>query len=35
MKRIANGEPYTITPTIEDPTIFDYLAPEIRDLVSS
>lgn len=35
MKKIANGEPYTITPTIEDPTIFDYLAPEIRSLVSS
>jgi propionyl-CoA synthetase len=33
MKKIANGEAYKITPTIEDPTIFDYLAPEIVKLM--
>ena len=35
MRKIANGEPYSITPTIEDPCIFEYLAPEIRSLVAS
>jgi len=29
MAKIANGEPYSVTPTIEDPHIFDWLAPEI------
>lgn len=29
MAKIANGESYSITPTIEDPHIFDWLAPEI------
>lgn len=33
MSKIANGEEYKITPTIEDPNIFDYLEPEIRKLV--
>jgi len=31
MSKIANGEEYNITPTIEDPTIFEYLEPVIRD----
>ena len=35
MSKIANNENYSITPTIEDPTIFEYLAPEILKLVSS
>lgn len=29
MSKIANGQPYSITPTIEDKDIFNYLAPEI------
>ena len=29
MTKIANGEAYKTTPTIEDLAIFDYLAPEI------
>lgn len=33
MAQIANGEPYSITPTIEDPNIFLYLEPEILKLV--
>lgn len=33
MANIANGKEYKITPTIEDPTIFDYLEPEIQRLV--
>jgi propionyl-CoA synthetase len=33
MAKIANGLPYTITPTIEDPNIFEQLEPEIRKLV--
>ena len=33
MQKIANGEEYTITPTVEDATVFDTLGPEIRRLV--
>lgn len=33
MSKIADGKEYNITPTIEDPTIFEYLEPIIRDLV--
>jgi len=33
MSKIANLEPYNITPTVEDPEIFDYLAPEIEKLM--
>ena len=33
MSKIANGEEYTITPTVEDADIFDYLEPVIRDTV--
>ena len=33
MSQIANGKEYKITPTIEDPNIFDYLEPEICKLV--
>eukprot|EP00977_Amphora_coffeiformis_P013017 scaffold3337_cov169-Amphora_coffeaeformis.AAC.27 len=29
MSEIANGQPYKITPTIENPNIFDYLESEI------
>jgi propionyl-CoA synthetase len=29
MSKIANGQPYSITPTIEDSDIFNYLEPEI------
>ena len=35
MAKIANKEKYTITPTIDDPTIFEYLEPEIMKLVNS
>lgn len=35
MANIANGKAYTITPTIEDPTIFDYLEHEIQKLIDS
>ena len=35
MAKIANKENYSITPTIEDPTIFEYLEPEIMKLVKS
>jgi hypothetical protein len=35
MAKIANGENYTITPTIEDPNIFDILEPQIKELVQS
>lgn len=35
MKKIANGEDWKVTPTIEDPNIFDSLAPLIRKAVSS
>jgi len=34
MAKIANGQPYTVTPTIEDATIFDYLEPEIIKLAN-
>jgi len=33
MKKIANGEAYVITPTIEDPLIFNTLGPQIVELV--
>jgi len=33
MRRIGNGQDYTITPTIEDPTIFERLEPQIKALV--
>jgi len=35
MTKIANGEDYTITPTIEDPNIFDILEPQIKEVVQS
>lgn len=34
MSKIANGKEYKVTPTIEDPNIFEYLAPEICKLVN-
>jgi hypothetical protein len=34
MKKIANGEHYKIAPTIEDPAVFDCLAPEIVKLMN-
>ena len=34
MAKIANGEKWTITPTIEDSTVFESLAPVIKDLVA-
>ena len=34
MRKIANGEKYTITPTIEDPSIFDVLGPKILSAIS-
>jgi hypothetical protein len=34
MSKIANGEEYTITPTVEDPAIFDYLEPVIQQLIA-
>ena len=33
MSKIANGEEYKITPTIDDPKIFDYLEPVIQKLM--
>jgi len=33
MRRIGNGQEYSITPTIEDPTIFERLEPQIKALV--
>jgi len=33
MSKIADGEPWTITPTVDDPDVFMYLEPEIRKLV--
>lgn len=33
MSKIANGQTYSITPTIEDPDVFAYLEPEIRKTV--
>jgi len=35
MAKIANGEPYKISPTIEDETVVDVLATQILDLVNS
>lgn len=35
MSKIANGESYKITPTVEDPDIFTYLEPEIHRLMES
>ena len=34
MQKIANGEEYAITPTIEDRTVFDALVPAIQSLVA-
>lgn len=34
MSKIANGESFKITPTIEDPTVFDHLTPAIKKLCS-
>jgi len=34
MRKIANGEEYTVTPTIEDPSVFDDLSPVILKLVN-
>mmetsp|Transcript_7349 Transcript_7349/g.16018 ORF Transcript_7349/g.16018 Transcript_7349/m.16018 type:complete len:215 (+) Transcript_7349:734-1378(+) len=34
MRKIANGEEYTVTPTIEDPNVFADLKPAIEKLVS-
>mmetsp|Transcript_16368 Transcript_16368/g.29694 ORF Transcript_16368/g.29694 Transcript_16368/m.29694 type:complete len:90 (+) Transcript_16368:29-298(+) len=33
MRKIANGEEYTVTPTIEDPNVFKELSPVILKLV--
>jgi propionyl-CoA synthetase len=33
MSSIANGEPYSITPTIEDAAVLTYLEPIIQELV--
>ena len=33
MRKIANGEKYIVTPTIEDPNVFNDLSPIILDLV--
>lgn len=33
MAKIANGEEYQISPTVDDPNIFEYLEPEIQKLV--
>jgi propionyl-CoA synthetase len=33
MSKIANGEPYNITPTIEDASVFDHLIPAIQKSV--
>ena len=33
MRAIANGDPWTVTPTIENPKIFDTLGPIIKDFV--
>jgi len=33
MTKIANGETYTISPTIEDESVVEILAPKILDLV--
>lgn len=33
MAKIANGEPYKISPTIEDESMVEILAPQILDLV--
>lgn len=35
MRKIANGEEYTVTPTIEDPNVFEDLKPIITELVGS
>lgn len=34
MRAIANGEPWTVAPTIDDPKIFDELGPIIVELVN-
>jgi len=33
MAKIANSEPYKISPTIEDESVVEILAPQILDLV--
>eukprot|EP00985_Skeletonema_marinoi_P013039 scaffold6427_cov202-Skeletonema_marinoi.AAC.7 len=33
MRKIANGEDYVVTPTVEDPNIFDELTPFILKVV--
>jgi propionyl-CoA synthetase len=33
MAKIANGEEYKITPTVDDPLIFEYLEPQIKKLI--
>jgi propionyl-CoA synthetase len=33
MSKIANGEPYNVTPTIEDASVFDHLIPAIQKSV--
>jgi propionyl-CoA synthetase len=35
MSKIANNEPYKITPTIEDATIFEHLEPAIKNLIEN
>jgi len=35
MRKIANGEEYTVTPTIEDPNVFADLKPVIENLVNN
>ena len=34
MSKIANGEEYKVTPTIENPKIFEYLEPVIKELMA-
>jgi len=35
MSKIANGEPYGMPATVDDPEVFDYLEPVIRELVAT
>lgn len=35
MSKIANGQEYTVTPTVEDPNIFTYLEPIVKELARS
>ncbi len=34
IRAIANGEPWTVAPTIDDPKVFDELGPIILELVN-